>query len=206
MEVSCWISWVRTNINKLKKKTQFRRVPGSNVEDFNQIPHDWQNTLVRNYPSLRRSNSSSSSFGSTGSASSAYSVNDFLRDLSAGEDHDSMQGRESKTSTPLTCHIVPLNRMTKQSSQAFLVHDVSGLKIYEDHIEKNNIEKNNIEEPIRKSGAFTEVHQELYENGAFHQRFYEECIKQEDEEDGYEIIVIKNKGSNCRTLKTHVRY
>ena len=117
-----------------------------------------------------------------------------------------MQGRESKTSTPLTCHIVPLNRMTKQSSQAFLVHDVSGLKIYEDHIEKNNIEKNNIELPIRKSEAFTEVHQELYENGAFHQRFYEECIKQEDEEDGYEIIVIKNKGSNCRTLKTHVRY
>ena len=210
MEVSCWISWVRTNINKLKKKTQFRRVPGSNVEDFNQIPHDWQNTLVRNYPSLRRSNSSSSSFGSSGStgcssvsASSAYSVNDFLRDLSAGEDQDGLQETKSKkTSTPLTCHIVPLNRMTKQSSQALLVHNVSGLKIYED-----NIEKVNTAEPIMKSGTFPEFPQDLYENGAFHQRFYEECRKnnQEDKEDGYEIIVIKNKRSNCRTLKTHIR-
>ena len=208
MEVSCWISWVRTNIkllNKLRKKTQFRRKQGSHVgslENLNQIPQDWQNTLVRNYPSLRRSNSSSSSFGSSGSASSAYSVNDFLRDLSAGEDDDSIQERDSKTSTPLTCHIVPLNRMAKQSSQAFLVHNVSGLKIYED-----NIEKDNTAEPIMKSGTFPEVPQDLYENGAFHQRFYEECRKnnQEDKEDGYEIIVIKNKRSNCRTLKTNIR-
>ena len=210
MEVTGWI--VRL-LNKLKTKRQHRRRQGSQVEsleNLNQIPPDWQNTLVRNYPSLRRSNSSSSSFGSSGStgcsssvsASSAYSVNDFLRDLTAGEEDDSLQERKSKTSTPLTCHIVPLNRMTKQSSQALLVHNVSGLKIYED-----NIEKVNTAEPIMKSGTFPEFPQDLYENGAFHQRFYEECRKnnQEDKEDGYEIIVIKNKRSNCRTLKTHIR-
>ena len=137
------------------------------------------------------------------SASSAYSVNDFLRDLSAGEGQDSLQETKSKTSTPLTCHIVPLNRMTKQSSQAFLVHDVSGLKIYED-----NIEKDNVVEPIMpNSEMFPEVPQDLYENGTFHQRFSEECRKmnQEDEEDGYEIIVIQNKRSNCRTLKTYIK-
>ena len=177
------------------------------LENLNQIPHDWQNTLVRNYPSLRRSHCSSSSVGSSGStgsslaAPSAYSVNDFLRDLSAGEEEEDIRLEvKSKTSTPLTCQIVPLNRMTKQSSRPVLV--MEGLKIYEDNIEKDNVVK-----PVMKSGTFPEIPQDLYENGAFHQRFSEECRKmnQEDEEDGYEIIVIKNRRSNCRTLKTQIK-
>ena len=88
--------------------------------------------------------------------------------------------------------------MTKQSSNALLISE--GLKIYED-------EKDNIVGPIMKSGTLPEVPQDLYENGAFHQRFSEECRKmnQEDEEDGYEIIVIKNNRSNYRTLKTHIK-
>ena len=79
---------------------------------------------------------------------------------------------------------------------------MEGLTIYED-----NIEKDNVVEPVMKSGTLPEIPQDLYENGAFHQRFSEECRKmnQEDEEDGYEIIVIKNMRSNCRTLKTQIK-
>ena len=198
-----WLSQISSNIRltKLKLRTQLRRRPVARVD---QIPEDWQNTLVRNYPSLRRSNSSTSSFtssrssGSNGSGSSSYSVNDFLRDLSVGESLD----KTSKTSTPFTCHILPLNRMEKLSSPSLLLHH--GLKIYEDHTEEHPAR------PLRT----TQPQEDLYENGSFHQGLEEGLeeesrrMNQEDQDDGYEIIVIKNaerKRSNCRTLKQNLK-
>ena len=205
-----WLSQISSNIRltKLKLRTQLRRKPVVKVDSLSrldQIPEDWQNTLVRNYPSLRRSNSSTSSFtssrstGSNGSGSSAYSVNDFLRDLSVGESLD----KTSKTSTPFTCHILPLNRMEKLSSPSLLLHH--GLKIYEDQTEEHPARQ------LRTTQTFLDQPQEdLYENGSFHQGLEEECrrMNQEDQEDGYEIIVIKNaerKRSNCRTLKQNLK-
>ena len=218
MDSRHWLTLLITNIKKLNIKAQLRRkqqqaAPEVDCLDkLQQIPEDWQNTLVKNYPSLRRSNSSSSSFTSSRSSSSAYSVNDFLRDLSAGEDLESLvvQNRKSKTSTPVTCHILPLNRLgchSPHSQPASLLHDLSGLKIYDDQMEENE----NPVKPLRIQQTFHHVPQnDLYENQAFHQRLDEECrrMNQEDEEDGYEIIVIKNtesKRSNCRTLKHRLK-
>merc|ERR1712096_96443 len=75
MDLSFTVRIPKMRISKLRMWKKSR-----NIESLNglEIPSDWQNTLTKKYPSLKRSSSSVSSF--TSSTSSSYSVSDFLHE------------------------------------------------------------------------------------------------------------------------------
>ena len=80
-----------------------------------------------------------------------------------------------KTSTPFSSRILPLNRMRGRKSKPVVVHDVSGVKIYEDDDE---------EEASKHSDNV------VYENTQFPKR---RIVTNDDTEDGYEIVVVRNR-------------
>ena len=64
-----WVSKLKLLIGK-PSKMQMKKLKKSDFECSNEIlvlPQEWQNTLVKNYPSLRRSSSSLSSCTTTSS-------------------------------------------------------------------------------------------------------------------------------------------
>ena len=150
--------------------------------DHLTIPSEWQNTLTKKYSTLKRSSSSVPSFAS--STSSSYSVSEFLQDLETTKKPDNpslnvgidiFAPHVDKTSTPFSSHILPLNRMRGRKSKQVVVHDVSGVKIYEDDDEKEDTKhSDNI----------------VYENTQFLKRH---IVTNDDTEDGYEIVVLRNR-------------
>ena len=149
------------------------------------IPSDWQQTLSRKCPGLKRSTSSASSFGSSSSTSSAYSVSEFLQDLEAHQNEETSASSAShyffspasdKTSTPLTCNVLHLLKGKKKAkSDHVLVHDVSGVKIYDDEGfgEQTKLKDNN-----------------LYENAEFLRVFSDGALSQDSD---YEPIFVSSK-------------
>ena len=149
--------------------------------DHLEIPSEWQNTLTKKYPTLKRSSSSVSSFAS--STSSSYSVSEFLQDIETNHQkenpslnvcNDIFAPHVDKTSTPFSSHILPLNRIRGRQLKTVVVHDVSGVKIYEDDDEKE---------------ATKDSDNVVYENTQFLKRLN---VTSDDTEDGYEIVVVRN--------------
>ena len=200
MDVGVWVNKIKQSV-KNSRKTRFKKLQKGkdfeSVEEIHQIPQDWQNTLVKNYPLLQRSSSSVSSFASSTSASStssSYSVADFLRDLASTE-----QNYKSRTSTPKASNITSRNKYVRFNNQ-----DISSMKIYdlEDNINDCHTVKR-FHEAIENS---------LYENGEFLKHLegitdIQEKFDKEDIDDGYEIIVVNSASNwkNVRTLKSTVR-
>ena len=175
-ELSFWVNQTRLAVKIPKVSlTKILRKKSRNIDSFDdlEIPSDWQNTLNKKR-SLKRSSSSVSSFAS--STSSSYSVSEFLQDLESKHQKINMDifaPSVDKTSTPMSSHIVPLNRI-RRKSKPMIVHDVSGIKIYEE----------NIEEELRgKDDA-------VYENTEFFKKFE---TTDDETEDGYEIVVVRSR-------------
>ena len=202
-----WVSKLKLLIGK-PSKMQMKKLKKSDFECSNEIlvlPQEWQNTLVKNYPSLRRSSSSLSSCTTTSSSSnsSSYSVNDFLRDLAETE-RIYQKSITKKTSTPVSCNIVPLNRMRREEEVIGLTYgennpNLSGMKIYDDEdVLFRLTQTRDLHHKDKKSED-----ENLYENGTFLRQ--QEIYNIEDIDDGYEIICISSNASNnkkrLRTLK-----
>ena len=224
-EIVMWIDKLRNRVkvNKKMKLKKNKRNEEQHRENVQEIPEDWKNTLVRNYPSLQRNTSTTSTSSSTtlssssmsSPRSSSYSVSDFLRDLANSE--SLMDKSNSKTSTPFTCSIVPMNRMTSESNNNYSSScsssrssssslDISGLKIYEENQELSD--QQNI---VINCSPLMEVDENnFYENGVFlrqQEADLENIFNAEDLDDGYEIIIVNNNSNkhNFRSLKCHKR-
>ena len=202
-----WVSKLKLLIGK-PSKMQMKKLKKSEFECTDEIlvlPQEWQNTLVKNFPSLRRSSSSLSSCTTTSSSSnsSSYSVNDFLRDLAETE-RIYQKSITKKTSTPVSCNIVPLNRMRREEEVIGLTYgennpNLSGMKIYDDEdVLFRLTQTRDLHHKDKKSED-----ENLYENGTFLRQ--QEIYNIEDIDDGYEIICISSNPSNnkkrLRTLK-----
>ena len=176
-EVSVWrhkISEARRKLKKLCKRQREDTV----VERMEDIPRDWQNTLVRSYPSLHRATTSSSSFASSSSSSSSsnsssYSVSDFLRDLATSEHIQSKH--HSKTSIP---------KQFRKSKEKLLETnlDLTRMKIYDEEVSLDAVYEN---------GKFLRAVEDTLQN----------LLNEQDLDDGYEIILVNNQNNNCRNLK-----
>ena len=200
MDVGVWVNKIKQSV-KNSRKTRFKKLQRGrdfeSVEEIHQIPQDWQNTLVKNYPLLQRSSSSVSSFASSTSASStssSYSVADFLRDLASTE-----QNYKSRTSTPKASNITSRNKYVRFNNQ-----DISSMKIYD--------LEDNINDCHTLKRFHDEIENSLYENGEFLKHLegitdIQEKFDKEDIDDGYEIIVVNSASNvkNFRTLKSTIR-
>merc|ERR1712242_146373 len=177
-EFSFWFNQTRLTVKVPKVSlAKLLKKKSRNIDSFDdlEIPSDWQNTLNKKHQrSLKRCSSSVSSFAS--STSSSYSVSEFLQDLETKHqivNPEIFAPSIDKTSTPMSSHIAPLNRMRRRSKPT-IVHDVSGIKIYEDNIgEEFGVEKDAV-----------------YENTKFLKKL--ETIEDETE-DGYEIVIVRSR-------------
>ena len=169
----------KVRVGKLKMR---KKKKNDEHVDHLEIPSEWQNTLTKNYPTLKRSSSSVSSFAS--STSSSYSISEFLQELETKNKPDSpylnvgndiFAPHVDKTSTPFSSHILPLNRIRGRQLKTVVVHDVSGVKIYEDDDEKE---------------ATKDSDNVVYENTQFLKRLN---VTSDDTEDGFEIVVVRNR-------------
>ena len=171
------LHWINKILrSKSKKMKKFLKKSNSETQNFDDIPQDWQNTLVKKCPTLQRASASTTSFASSSSSSSSsnsvsYSVTDFLRDLANDEYLYTSSGQNrTKTSTPraVSSRILETNL------------DLSGLKIYE--VENIKDQEDSVGDVV-------------YENGEFLRSFEEELqeiVDEHDIDDGYEIIVVNN--------------
>ena len=178
-EFSFWLNqaWLAVKVPKVSLAKLIKK-KSRNIDSFDdlEIPSDWQNTLNKKHQrTLKRSSSSVTSFAS--STSSSYSVTEFLQDLETKHqlsvNPDIFSPSIDKTSTPMSSHIVPLNRIRRRS-KPMVVHNVSGIKIYEDNIE---------EELGVKEDA-------VYENTEFLKKFE---ATGDETEDGYEIVIVRSR-------------
>ena len=188
MEFTEWGFWINktrfaVRVPKVVGKFRMRKKQKTDEEvDYLEIPSEWQNTLTKKYPTIKRSSSSLSSFAS--STSSSYSISEFLQDLETTKKPDNpslnvgidiFAPHVDKTSTPFSSRILHLNRMRGRKSKPVVVHDVSGVKIYE----------NDDEEEASKHSDNV-----VYENTQFPKR---RIVTNDDTEDGYEIVVVRNR-------------
>ena len=201
MEIGFWIKQFRFELRlpKIKLKKPIILNKNKNIGTFDGLELPSECKSMKN-PTLKCSSLSTSSFASS---TSSYSVSDFLQDLDENKHtventftfKEKLTAHVDKTSTPLILNILPLNRMVRRKSQSILVHDVSGVKIYEDSEDTEN-------------KVFTEeTSSDVYENTQFLKSFdINKDIISDDTEDGYEIVMVRDRQtcghSKPRTLKT----
>ena len=127
-EISVWINKLRiaVRIPKLigKKLRIWRKYRNINTLDHLEIPSEWQNTLAKKYPKMMSPSLSSSTSSFASSTSSSHSVPLFPNNIGIRQD-------QVNHSTPIKS-LLSINRMGARKQQTTIVHDISGVKIYED--------------------------------------------------------------------------